>query len=205
MWRKTLVAAMALSLGSCVSGPMIENPVTVHLDRPIGAGNNPGFVHLSQRPEAYKLLFSRCLDVVSDYFEIDSPRTSRYGGVINTLPRIAPGFEQPWKPGSPSLYQRFLATCQTLRHRCIVEITTGQSGGYFVDVKVFRELEDLQTPSRATAGEATFRLESTIERQFQVVNPMQLDSNWIPVGRDTTLEQAILERITRLDRVPGEK
>ena len=160
---------------------------------------------MSQSPEAYRYLFSRCLDVVGDYFEIDVPRTSRYGGVINTIPRIAPGLEQPWKPGSPDIYQRLLAFCQSIRHRCIVEITTGQNGGYFVDVKVFRELEDVQTPMRSTAGEATVISHSTIERQAVIVAPDQLDSNWIPTGRDIALEQAILERITRLDRLPGEK
>src|SRR5262245_59111619 len=128
MWRKALVPVALLGLGGCVSGPMIENPVSVSLDRPISAGNNPGFVHLSQSPEAYRHLFSRCLDVVGDYFEIDSARTSRYGGVINTRPQIAPGLEQPWKPGSPDIYQRFLAFCQSLRHRCVVEITTSQDG-----------------------------------------------------------------------------
>src|SRR5262249_14844834 len=159
----------------------------------------PGFVHLSQSPEMYRYLFSRCLDVVGDYFEIDVPRTNRYGGVINTIPRIAPGLEQPWKPGSPDIYQRLLAFCQSIRHRCVVEITTGQNGGYFVDVKVFRELEDLQTPIRSTAGEATVISHSTIERQAVIVAPDQFDSNWIPTGRDIALDQATLERITPLD------
>jgi hypothetical protein len=184
---------------------MIENPATIHLDRPIGSGNNPGFIHLSQSPDAYRYLFSRCLDVVGDTFDIDSARTSRYGGIINTFPRIAPGLEQPWKPGSPDVYQRLLAFCQTIRHRCVVEITTGQNGGYFVDVKVFRELEDLQTPARSTAGEATVVSHSTIERQPVVIAPDQYETNWIPTGRDIALEQAILERITRLDSLPGEK
>ncbi len=202
MWRRIVSAAAFLGIGGCVSGPMIENPAVVHLDRPIAAGSNPGFVPGSQSPDAYKRLFTRCLDVVGEYFEIDAANTSRYGGTIRCLPRIAPGIEQPWKPGSPDLYQRMLAFCQTYRHRCMVDITTGQQGGYFVDVKVYRELEDLATPSRGTAGEATYRLVPTIERQFTVVDPSLYEPMWIPMGRDTCIEQAILERVTRLDCVP---
>jgi hypothetical protein len=204
MWRGVLSAVAMLGVGGCVSGPMLENPAVVHMDRPIASGCNPGFVPGAQSQEAYKRLFTRCLDVVSEYFEIDAANTSRYGGTIRCLPRIAPGIEQPWKPGSPDLYQRMLAFCQTYRHRCLIDITTGQQGGYFVDVKVYKELEDLATPSRATAGEATYRLVPTLERQFSVVEPALFEPTWIPKGRDTAIEQAILERVTRLDRAPKE-
>lgn len=202
MWRTTLSAAALLGLSGCVSGPMIENPAVIHLDRPIAAGNNPGFVPGAQSPEAYKRLFTKCLDVLGEYFELDAANTSRYGGTIRCLPRIAPGIEQPWKPGSPDLYQRMLAFCQTYRHRAMIDITTGQDGGYFVDVRVYRELEDLAAPSRATAGEATYRLVPTIERANTVLDPAQAEATWIPMGRDTPLEQVILERITRLDAGP---
>jgi hypothetical protein len=59
------------------------------------------------------------------------------------VPRIAPGLEQPWKPGSPDCAQRLLATFQTIRHRASVLITPAEDGGFFVDVKVLKELEEL--------------------------------------------------------------
>ncbi|MBY0231214.1 MAG: hypothetical protein K2W96_18185 [Gemmataceae bacterium] len=198
MWRTILSAGLALGLSGCVSGPMVENPAPLRLAAPACAPN-PGFVPQSQSAAAYARVFSRCLDVASDYFDLDPANTSRYAGVIRTFPRIAPGIEQPWKPGSPDFYQRLLAFTQTIRHRAIIEITTGQDGGYFVEVKVFKELEDLPAPSRATAGEATYRLLPTVERQFTVVEPGQFEPGWIPIGRDGPLEQVMLERITRLD------
>src|SRR5262245_43393980 len=143
--RTLLIAGLTLLLGGCVSGPMVENPVPL-LAVPPGAASSPVF--LPQSVLGYPRVFEKCLDVIGDYFEIDPCGTNRYAGVIRTLPRIAPGIEQPWKPGSPSLYQRLLAFKQTIRHRAVVEIATGRDGGYFVDVKVFNELEDLPQPSR---------------------------------------------------------
>jgi hypothetical protein len=194
--RTLLIAGLTLLLGGCVSGPMVENPVPL-MAVPPGAASSPVF--LPQSVLGYPRVFEKSLDVIGDYFEIDPCGTNRYAGVIRTLPKIAPGIEQPWKPGSPSLYQRLLAFKQTIRHRAVVEIATGRDGGYFVDVKVFNELEDLAQPSRVTAGMATFRLETTVERQFEVVEPGQFDTAWIPIGRDVALEQKILERIARLD------
>ena len=57
--------------------------------------------------------------------------------------------------------------------------------------------EDLQRPIRATAGAAAFRGDNTVDRQFEVVDPIFLDSNWIPKGRDTALEEVILQRIRK--------
>ena len=48
-------------------------------------------------------------------------------------------------------------------------------------------------------GGATFRLNSTVERQFEVIEPDIFDSAWIPVGRDTALEQVLLDRIAHMD------
>ena len=53
--------------------------------------------------------------------------------------------------------------------------------------------------SRLTAGEATFVLPTTVERQFEVVDAAIFEWDWIPIGRDHELEQVILERIARLD------
>ena len=60
-----------------------------------------------------------------------------------------------------------------------------------------KELEDLARPSRATAGAAVFRGDLTVERQFEVIEPAVLENGWIPLGRDTALEQAILQQIKK--------
>jgi hypothetical protein len=38
-------------------------------------------------------------------------------------------------------------------------------------------------------------MNSTIERQFEVIEQPVFESNWIPIGRDFKLEQVILERL----------
>ena len=82
------------------------------------------------------------------------------------FPRIAPGFEQPWKPGNPDWYGRLHATLQSIRNRCEVQIETAADGGFFVKVVVYKELEDLARPSRVTEGGASFQTDITVERQF---------------------------------------
>jgi hypothetical protein len=196
MWRSLCAAGLAACLGGCVSGPLLENPLLVPL-RPTPIHENP--VYIPQHPMAYARIFETIEDVLSDYFVIDAAKSSRFDGQIVTLPAIAPGIEQPWKPGSPDFYQRLLAFTQTIRHRAIVEITTAKQEGFFVSVKILKELEDIPAPTGPTAGQATYRLESTVQRQFEVVYPQFFDTNWIPIGRDTKLEQVILDRISRMD------
>ena len=131
--------------------------------------------------------------MVSEYFEI--AYANRYAGYIETFPRVAPGYEQFWKPGSPDKRERLLATLQTIRHRAFVRISSADDGGFFIDVKVFKELEDMPRPQRATAGAASFRGDSTVDRQSEVIEAGTIDHAWIPLGRDISLEQAILEKL----------
>lgn len=194
MWRTLCSATLAVCLGGCASGPLQENPVLVRVDRG-QAHENP--IYIPQGPMAYARVFEKIEDILSDYFVI--ALSFRHGGRIETYATIAPGLEQPWKPGSPDVYQRVLAFFQTIRHRAVVHITTANDGGYFVDVKVLKELEDLPAPSRSTAGEATYRMVPTVERQYEIVAGDVFDPAWIPLGRDHKLEQCILDRLSRMD------
>jgi hypothetical protein len=200
MGRILFIAGLGLLLGGCASGPLQENPMTFRVDKAL-THENP--LYIPQGPMAYARVFEKILDILSDYFEI--AYANRYDGRIETFPKTAPGIEQPWKPGSPDFQQRLLAFFQSIRHRAIVCITTANDGGYFIQVQVLKELEDVPTPVRATAGDATFRLDSTVEmKQFDVVNPALFGAGpaegvWIPIGRDVKLEQVILDRLSRLD------
>lgn len=184
--------AAVLILGGCATGPLLENPLVVKPELE-STKENPIYVPLG--PASYGLVFEKCLDVTSDFFEISF--SNRYDGRIETFPSVAPGLGQPWKPGSPDFRQRLLATCQSVRHRAVVAIQPADDGGFFVDVKVFKELEDLERPMRQTAGSATFRSDSTVERQFEVIDDTVFASNWIPIGRDFHIEQVILQRIAK--------
>jgi hypothetical protein len=187
--RAAALSLAAISVG-CVSVPPLDNPVLI---RPAAGPvvENPVFV--PQGPGSYGVVFERVLSVVDSYFEVRY--SNRYDGQIITFPRIAPGFGEFWKPGSPDACERALATLQTIRHRAEVRIDAANDGGYFVQVTVFKELEDLPQPIRSTAGAAIFRGDNTVERQFEVIDPAVFENGWIPLGRDEALEQAILQQI----------
>ena len=184
--------AGAIVFAGCATGPLLENPAVVRPELET-TGEIPVYVPLG--PASYGAVFEKCMDVVDDFFEVSY--SNRYDGRIETFPSIAPGIGQPWKPGSPDFRQRFLATCQSIRHRAIVTIQPADDGGFFVDIKVFKELEDLERPVRQTAGSATFRSDNTVERQFEVIDDAVFASNWIPIGRDNHIEQIMLQRIAK--------
>jgi hypothetical protein len=197
-----MVGATGLGLAQPPQRPPVENaqlpppaiavpalPATKEAD----TIENP--VYLPLGPTSYGTVFEKVFDVVSEYFEI--AYANRYDGRIESFPRVAPGLEQPWRPGSPDLYQRLLATFQSIRHRCFVLIQLADDGGFFVQVVVFRELEDVPKPIRSTAGAASFRSDSTVERQFEVIDPAVFDRCWAPMGRDQCLENAIIKKIKK--------
>jgi hypothetical protein len=196
----TWTALVAMLMGGCASGPLRDNPVLVRPEK-VGGCENP--LWLPPGPVSYPLIWEKTLDIVNDYFEIAF--SSRHDGRIETYPKIAPGLGQPWKPGSPDLYQRTLASFQSIRHRAIVLISVADDGGFFIDVKVFKELEDVAVPTFASAGSASFRSYPTLERQYEVVDASLYDPSWIPIDRqgclmrDYALEQVILERIAKMD------
>jgi hypothetical protein len=190
-WAGTVLLLAA----GCATGPLQENPLLVGPPRPPAPAENP--VYVPHGPLSYNLVFSKVLDIVDDVFP-DIAFANRYTGYIETHPRIAPGMLEPWKPGSPDCYQRLLATLQTIRLRCVVMIQAADDGGFFVDVKVYRELEDLPQPVRQTAGGAIFRSDPPIDRQYEVVDATTYQPTWIPIGRDTCLEQVILDRIAHM-------
>jgi hypothetical protein len=191
---RALWGGWCLLAAGCMTGPLEDNPIFVRPDPSITVAN-PLWVPSPGVDGAYARVFEKVLDIVSDYFEIRW--ANRYDGHIDTFPRIAPGYEQIWKPGSPDAYQRLEATLQTIRHRADVHIEPAADGGFFVNVIIYKELEDLPRPIRATAGAAAFRSDVTVERQFEVIDPTIYESNWIPRGRDCEMEQLILQRIKK--------
>jgi len=184
--------ACALALSGCATAPPVDNPVFVRNAELI---ENPVLVSPGQpTPSSYREVFDKVLDVLDDYFELQTPNP--YEGRVTTKPRIAPGYEQFPKPGNPDARQRLLATFQTVRQTATVEIRAGDRGGYLVYVVVEKELEDLPRPVRATVGNAVFQELPTVNRQLEVVSPeTSVDRVWFKVGRDFAFEQEILRRI----------
>ncbi len=185
---------LALAPAGCLTAPPVDNPVLVRGAEGI---ENPVLVSPGQPTgDAYKEVFEKALDVLDDYFEIQS--INPYDGRIVTFPRVAPGYEQFWKRGNPDPRQRLFATFQSARQTATVEVRVGERGGFLVYVVVERELEDVPRPSRATIGSAVFQELPTVDRQTEVVSPETTDNRmWFKVGRDYAFEQEILRRIRR--------
>ncbi|HNL22804.1 MAG TPA: hypothetical protein PKK51_12355 [Rhodocyclaceae bacterium] len=185
-----LLIAGLVSCG-CVSGPMVENPVPLLAPPPGAVASSPVF--LPQSAQGYPRVFEKCLDVISDYWEIDPAGTNRYAGVIRTKPSIAPGIEQPWKPGSPDLYQRLLAFKQTIRHRAVVEIAASPAvAGVGVALSLLIGLLACAVPAIQSAFQSLpqgFRADAVDMDLFGVrihFPPANLDTPKPPQGRGST-------------------
>ena len=191
-----VVWVVCLLGGGCATAPPIDNPM---LAGPRTSGiENPVLVSPGvPTQEAYQEVFEKVVDIVGDYFDLDRPNP--IAGTIVTKPRIAPGYEQfletrgiqthgdgCWQRSKP--YARL--------HRLPLHLVS--EGGFWCQVVVDRELEDLARPCQARIGNAVFQENPTVARPFDVVNQdlsTEASQTWFKVGRDYALEQLILSRI----------
>jgi hypothetical protein len=117
-------------------------------------------------------------------------------GVIETDYRVGSNVLEPWHGDSVGAYNRLESTLQSVRRKVRVDLTPVE-GGYLVGVEAFKEHEDLPGVAENTAGAATFRKHTPLERNLSVVVGQSSPSGWYPLGRDNDLEQAILVRMQR--------
>jgi len=192
--RVRLGWAVALGVSGCATTPPLDNPVLVR--KAADGVENPVLVSPGvPTAVSYREVFEKCVDVLDDYFEIVS--ANPYDGRIVTKPRSAPGYEQVWRGGNPDPRERLLATFQSFRQTAVVELRTGERGGYLVYVVVEKELEDLALPSRQRVG-AVFQEAPTVDRQLDVVGAATVSpttQTWFRTGRDYAFEQLLLRRI----------
>lgn len=197
-WRAWGACWLVVAAGGCASVPPLDNPLLVRprvADAP-GTADAP-----TGRPgcAAYDEVYERLLDALDDDFEIVPG--SRYAREIRTYPRTAPGYEQPWKPGSPDPAERWQATFQSVRHFAIARIVEAE-GGYRVTVEVYKELETTYQPLLPQGGPATFRGAPIADRNVDTfTSPATADPLWVPFGpaphRDHAFEQKILKKVLR--------
>ena len=199
-WRMRAKQAVALAVlggAGCASMPPLDNPALIQSGP--NATENPVLLAPGQpTPEGYEEIYNRVLDALDDYFEIKP--ASRYSGVVETLPRIAPGYEQPWKITTPDSRQRLVATFQTMRHRAVAKIWAGERGGYRVSIEVYKEIENPLQPLLSPSSTPIFRDSATVDRRSEVISsPRSPEQDWIPAGpaphRDFAFEQIILRKI----------
>ena len=150
--RLTAIFLLIVVLG-CGSGVHLPNqPVPVSYD-------NPTLLRISNN----ELVWEGVEDVVSQYFRIEREDPVRcLGGTltegrIDTFPKPGATLLEPWDHDSADSYERLESTLQSIRRYAVVKIIPAQNGGFWVDVAVYKELEDVRRPEHATAGSATFR------------------------------------------------
>jgi hypothetical protein len=170
---------------------------------PQAAGlQNPLLVPVADRD----LLWDQVIDSLDDHFVIQrEERVRQVGDVllegrIETFPVGGATLLEPWRRDSTPGQERLQSTLQSIRRRAVVRVTpTG--GGYLIDLAVYKELEDLASPQHATVGQARVRHETTLNRNEEEVGADTFTLGWIPLGRDASLEQRILQEIR--DRTTG--
>jgi hypothetical protein len=160
------------------------------------------------------VMWDQLVDIVDDYFEIDQEvRVKLVGneltpGRIDTFPVTGATLLEPWRKDSVNFHERLESTLQSIRRRAYVGVTPVEQG-FQVDITVTKELEDVPRPIKASAGAATFRFDSSLDRDTEFdadpyrmpgdparpIGPRAVTAGWIPLGRDIALEQEMVSRI----------
>lgn len=139
-------------------------------------------------------------DELDNYFRIAREERIRIvdgiitEGWIETHPKIGSTYLEPWRRDSTFGFERAHATLQTVRRWAKVRVIPGQNT-YFLDVKVYKELEDLPNPQFANVTARAMRFDGSLDRDKDDLLIAQPNRGWIPMGRDFSLEQQILKNL----------
>ena len=156
----------------------------------------------------FETVWRETVAVLDEYFDIRTE--NRLARTIVTDPVIGATLLEPWRGDCVGLDDRVESTFQTIRRFARVQIDPIPGRGFAVRVEVLKELEDLAKPDRQQSGRAVFNNDFPVNRTREIVGPVPVPLQWIPRGRDTKLEQVILNRIrdalflwTGAEELPG--
>jgi hypothetical protein len=148
----------------------------------------------------HEFIWETIADVVDDYFKIDKEQPVRLvgqvptDGLLTTFPEVGSTIFEPWRRDSVTRRDKIECTLQSIRRQAEVRVVPSQQG-YMVEVIVYKELEDVRIPNQASAGDATFRYDSSLTRVVDSMAQRDPKEGWIDQGRDPGLEQRILSEI----------
>jgi hypothetical protein len=161
-------------------------------------------------PAEDSFVWSQVVDAVDDYFRIarEQPVQNRDGlvldGRLETAYQIGSSIFEPWRKDSTPGFERFQSSLQSIRRRAIVTVRPNFAA-YQIEVVVQKDLEDTDRSLFATENSigGSKRHDGTILRKQDESDDTPQTLGWIPLGRDTSLEQVILRdiagRITQPD------
>ena len=145
--------------------------------------------------------WNQIVDMVDDYFDVASEQQVReIGGVlmegrIVSQPKTGSTCTEFLMRDSTPGYERAHATLQSIRRSCHLRVIPS-AGGFQVYVEVFKELEDVSQPEYSTVTSTVVRHDgslATSDLSDRRLGPTTL--GWIPLGRDESLEQAMLRNL----------
>ncbi len=145
-------------------------------------------------------LWLQIVDTLDDYFRIarQQPVVNSSGlvleGKIETSYKVGSSIFQPWQKDSTTGFERLQSTLQTIRRRAIVTVRP-ETTGYSVEVIVQKDLEDADRTQHATESIIRTRHDGSRTNRADSFGQSPQTLGWIPLGRDTSLEQAILKDI----------
>jgi hypothetical protein len=179
-------------------GGLAEQPIPLDQNQV----SNPLAVTLVDRWQ----VMEQVSDELDDYFRIlRDERIAVYDGImsegrIETHPRIGGTLLEPWRKDSLLGFERLHATLQTVRRFAKVRVVPA-GDRYQIDLKVYKELEDLPQPMGSGVSGQILRHDSTLDIDREGLSISSPNQGWIPMGRDVLLEQQILRNIqARLQR-----
>ena len=151
--------------------------------------SNPVFVPAQDREFAWE----RTVDVLHAYqFPIE--RESQLEGVIETGYKVGSGVLEPWHRDSDGFDERLESSLQSIRRRVVVNVIPAE-GGHLIGVEAFKEREDLPPTANPTSGTASFHTGSSLDPTAVPVGGIVRPAGWIPLGRDSSLEQSLLHSL----------
>lgn len=146
------------------------------------------------------------MDVVSDeldnYFRIAREERIRVvdavitEGWIETHPQMGSSLLEPWKGDSTPGFEKLHATLQTVRRTARARIIPYYDN-YLIEVQVNKELEDRPQPLHSSVSSRQLRHDNSIDQDREEIPIIQTEKGWIPLGRDFSLEQKILQNISQ--------
>lgn len=159
-------------------------------------------------PTSDQFVWSQVVDAVDDYFHIarEQPVQNSDGiimdGRIETAYKTGSSILEPWQKDSTAGFERLQSTLQSIRRKATV-IVRPRGAAYTLEVVVLKDLEDTDRSQDATEVNAVQRHDGTLLRKDDALDNSPRTLGWIPLGRDTSLEQVILRdifaRITQRD------
>lgn len=201
-----VLALLAAAISGCyyggglLSGPLVGDPVWSD-PAPLGgtvagAVSQPILVPIGDS----KLVWEATVDAVDDFFRIQTEQPVRQvgdmlvEGQIETRPLTGATLFEPQRGDSVGAHERLESTLQSIRRIAFIRVIPSQAG-YWVDVRVEKELEDLLRPENATVGPSTLGYDQSLDRPRSSLAEPPLTLGWIPQGRDVLLEQEIQRRV----------